>query len=438
MSGGLGHLTYQSEQIILNVLEYFEKEKQNQGSLISVMAPKKRTYFATGISETTLTTIIQRHENKDKIPKKRKRICSKTKDVDESVQHEIRNVIYDTCAAKEHITLDSLLQKIKQKQIIDIGRTSLLKLIKSIGFVYSKDSKQRGLCEKPHIVRMRVNFLREYVDFISAPSRYTQMVFLDETWIFQRGESKKTWHDDSIKRVRDSGQSSNGKRYMIVHAGTKDGFVENAGRIFACHSNSQDYHENMNHEFFENWFLQLLQSLSEPSIIILDNASYHSRISKKQPTSSWTKGNIVNWLKENNIQFPEKSFKVELLNIARNNRKEKEYIVDEMAYSYVHKVLRLPPYHCQFNPIELIWGITKNYYDRHIGRDGYAENNVVEMWEEALRQITPEMWRNSVRHTEDKIKEWWDREQLLEDHVQPLIFVANTGESSSEFDSDDD
>jgi hypothetical protein len=39
----------------------------------------------------------------------------------------------------------------------DIGRTSLHKLIKSI--VYSKDSKQRGLCEKPHIVRMRVNFV---------------------------------------------------------------------------------------------------------------------------------------------------------------------------------------------------------------------------------------------------------------------------------------
>jgi hypothetical protein len=34
-----------------------------------------------------------------------------------------------------------------------------------------------------------------------------------------------------------------------------------------------------------------------------------------------------------------------------------------------------------------------------------------------------------------KIKEWWDRDQLLEDQVEPLIFVANTGESSSEFDS---
>jgi hypothetical protein len=37
-----------------------------------------------------------------------------------------------------------------------------------------------------------------------------------------------------------------------------------------------------------------------------------------------------------------------------------------------------------------------------------------------------------------KIKEWWDRNQLLEDQVEPLIFVGITGESSSEFDSDDD
>jgi hypothetical protein len=36
------------------------------------------------------------------------------------------------------------------------------------------------------------------------------------------------------------------------------------------------------------------------------------------------------------------------------------------------------------------------------------------------------------------IKEWWDRDQLLEDQVKLLNFVANIGESSSEFDSDDD
>jgi hypothetical protein len=37
-----------------------------------------------------------------------------------------------------------------------------------------------------------------------------------------------------------------------------------------------------------------------------------------------------------------------------------------------------------------------------------------------------------------KIQEWWDRDQLLEDQMEPLIFVGNTRESSSEFDLDDD
>jgi hypothetical protein len=59
------------------------------------------------------------------------------------------------------------------------------------------------------------------------------------------------------------------------------------------------------------------------------------------------------------------------------------------------------------------------------------------MWKEALEQITSEMWKNSVRHTEHKSKECWHREQHLEDQVEALIFVANTGESLNEFDSED-
>jgi hypothetical protein len=37
-------------------------------------------------------------------------------------------------------------------------------------------------------------------------------------------------------------------------------------------------------------------------------------------------------------------------------------------------------------------------------------NNVLDMWMEALQQITPEMWKNLVRHTEHKSKECWHRE----------------------------
>lgn len=105
-----------------------------------------------------------------------------------------------------------------------------------------------------------------------------------------------------------------------------------------------------------------------------------------------------------------------------------------MALYYGHEVLRLPPYHCIFNPIELIWGIVKNYYNKHVGRDGTGRECSLAMWQEALDQITPEIWNNCVQHTEEIIATWWERERLLDrQEVAPLII--NLGEDADE-DSD--
>lgn len=38
----------------------------------------------------------------------------------------------------------------------------------------------------------------------------------------------------------------------------------------------------------------------------------------------------------------------------------KTYYVDELLKQHGHIVLRLPPYHCELNPIEQIWSITKH------------------------------------------------------------------------------
>ena len=36
-------------------------------------------------------------------------------------------------------------------------------------------------------------------------------------------------------------------------------------------------------------------------------------------------------------------------------------VIDNKAKSYRHEVLRLPPYHCDLNAIELIWADEKNF-----------------------------------------------------------------------------
>ena len=35
--------------------------------------------------------------------------------------------------------------------------------------------------------------------------------------------------------------------------------------------------------------------------------------------------------------------------------------METVAKEYGHEILRLPPYHCELNPIELAWAAEKNY-----------------------------------------------------------------------------
>lgn len=425
-------LSAESQQMVLNVIEYFVKEKENGGPLQSVVSVRQRVAAALKISEATISRIVSRQKNgtppKNKITRCRQK--SKSEDVCEAVKVEIRNTIYEMHLRKEHITLSTLLAAVRDKKLFNGRRTSLHLLIKSIGFSFKSQCNRRALCEKSHVVSMRTEFLRSYIKNLNTPSPL-KIVYLDETWIFARGSAKRTWQDNSPKSVKND--KPEGKRYIVLHGGTSEGFVDKAGLLFSTKNKSADYHDNMSAEMFEKWLeFQLLPTLEEPSIIILDNASYHSRLILKQPASNWKKCEIEEWLQNRGISYAKDLLKNEMLILAKQNKVVHKYAVDEIIHRNGHQVLRLPPYHCQFNAIELVWGIVKNYYDRHIGRDGYGDDCVLKMWQEALNQVTPEIWKKCVSHTESLIKDWWSREKVM-DEVNPLIIDLA---SDSEDDSD--
>jgi transposase len=72
-----------------------------------------------------------------------------------------------------------------------------------------------------------------------------------------------------------------------LHAGNKDGFIEEEALAFSSNTKNPDYHGEMNQENFLRWFEnQLLISLQEPSLIIMDNASYHRTSEDKCPNNS--------------------------------------------------------------------------------------------------------------------------------------------------------
>jgi hypothetical protein len=75
----------------------------------------------------------------------------------------------------------------------------------------------------------------------------------------------------------------------VCHAGpAKTGFIPESKWTFRSRPQMRDsdYHSEMNADSFKDWFVnRFLNYLEEGSIIIMDNASYHSTIVDKVPNT---------------------------------------------------------------------------------------------------------------------------------------------------------
>lgn len=205
----------------------------------------------------------------------------------------------------------------------------------------------------------RNRFLRE-ISQVKQSSH--NIVYLDETWVNQNYTVGKCWTDNSSPHATGVRQpTGRGSRLIIVHAETKNGFVKNAELVFQA-KNDCDYHNQMNSKVFEDWFRnQLLPNISPNSVIVMDNASYHSVKLEKNPTASWKTADLRDWLMKKGVQPDGNMFKAELYELAKKLDITTTYAIDKIAEEAGHRVVRLPPYHCQYNPIELIWAQVKTH-----------------------------------------------------------------------------
>lgn len=109
--------------------------------------------------------------------------------------------------------MKTLREKLQERDLFNGCITSLWKIVRKIGFKYSKDDPRRGLMELPTIAIKRVHFLHEYIRLKKEGIR--QFVFLDETWIFQNGTVGRSWQDSSTKSVKKT--KVDGARYICYY-----------------------------------------------------------------------------------------------------------------------------------------------------------------------------------------------------------------------------
>ncbi|XP_040063883.1 uncharacterized protein LOC120838169 [Ixodes scapularis] len=221
--------------------------------------------------------------------------------------------------------------------------------------------------------------------------------------------------------------SGKGQRLIVTHIGSEDGSVPGCLDVFRG-KKTGDYHEEMDGPRFEKWFDDVLQKLPTGSAIVMDNAPYHSRRLEAVPTTSSRKELIQGWFTSKGIAWDAKRLKRQLLEIVSSVKPQYvKYRVDTAAERAGCTVVRLPPYHCEFNPIELIWAQIKN---RVAARNTmFKIGDVERLLKEEAEQVTASYWCNAVRHVVE-VEESFKQGGTTSAHIEPIVIALNEGDTS--------
>uniref|UniRef100_V5GNK6 Tc1-like transposase DDE domain-containing protein n=1 Tax=Anoplophora glabripennis TaxID=217634 RepID=V5GNK6_ANOGL len=191
----------------------------------------------------------------------------------------------------------------------------------------------------------------------------------------------------------------------------------------------------MNADVFEEYFTQMLDLIPPGSVIVMDNASYHSRQTERTPTTAWRKADIIQWLSGKNISFETNMVKKELLTLVNLNKDQKKYVIDEMATNRQITVLRLPPYHCELNPIELVWAQVKGDVARN--NTTFKLSDVKILLKNSLERVTADNWQRCIHHVQKEEEKMWELDNLIDVTVEPIVINLGDEDNSSEYSEDE-
>jgi transposase len=69
---------------------------------------------------------------------------------------------------------------------------------------------------------------------------------------------------------------------------------------------------------------------------------------------------MIKWLTVNNLPFHDGMLKTPFYDLTKANKtRHKNFVIDNIMVAHGHAILRLPPYHPDLNPTELVWADDK-------------------------------------------------------------------------------
>lgn len=104
----------------------------------------------------------------------------------------------------------------------------------------------------------------------------------------------------------------------------------------------------------------------------------------------------------------------QLLDIVnRSKPQHQKYAIDELAKLHDRIILRLPPYHCEFNLIELAWSSVNNYV--RMNHKTYKSPDVKQLFIEDVERMDADMWKNFISYTKKEKYKFWEIDFIVDD-----------------------
>lgn len=159
-------------------------------------------------------------------------------------------------------------------------------------------------------------------------------------------------------------------------------------------------------------------------MVVVDNVPYHNVIMNKAPNSNSRKIEMINWLSHYNIEYEKDYLKPQLYNLVkRNKRHYKKYKFYEPLEKASHNVVRLPPYHPDLNPIEMVWAKIKHEVAKR--NVTFTLNDVIKLGEEEFSKYSVQEWQKFCELVKKQEDFYLSNEQIIDVQTEQLIISVN-------------
>jgi transposase len=410
------------EELIVRIKKHYDDERE-KGKFIPTRDPAGRTAATLGIGVATVKRIMARYARAEKIVKSPAQKPGRPPNkIFRHVQPVVRQFIRSENLDGRRVSIDRVRNFFISELDLNIPKTNLWRALNRWGFAHGEGRRRDSLKEKDYVILARRKYLRAKLANRNPDGTLRcPEVYLDETYINRNHSCNFTWYSDKDGPWVNK-PSGVGPRFIIVHAMTKDGWIEGSQLVFEAKKRTGDYHGQMNWDNFSKWFRsQLLPNVPPRSIIILDNARYHNVLADNFPQGkSATKEQLRCWLSQNDYPWREDMLKSELSELCNRLAPAPQFRLDLIAAEQNISILRTPPYHPELQPIETCWAVVKNHMADNCD---FTMEGLRTRLPEAFAKVTPDTCKEIIGKVAEQEKKYWTEDEKLDEE-----YAANSEE----------